>query len=658
MKKNFRILMVVAVLLTTFSSSFNVAASVQPQDKAPEFASQVYVPMVVVPMGPYQVSGRVLDSNSNPLPGATVTDKDGNTTTTDANGDYAMRVRAGLNSITVIKDEYVFEPAVLELNMAGDMTDQDFTSSMACVQGIGDIGFEAGGWWALGGGASYVNGFSHKDAWSAKTGLTVGPDVWGYSYVRTPLINIPAAANWVNLRVWVYTMTSEVPNGQLPSMPVGEKFKAPAPADKLNGTTSITTFDAQYIMVLDSTDAILEIINWNRRDDRVWQKRLFDLSKWAGSSIKIEIGVYSDGVDGVTAMYVDDVGLAICDAPLMIPSCSQQFVNPNFESVGTGWVSAPSAYPAQYTSSYAHSGWYAMRAGIPLESTHNVSSFSNVYQTVAIPALSTYARMNVWLYPQTEEPWTPSLTALSEMGGDKLQAPNGADAQYIYVIDAWNNYHYLLWEQASQNHKWINRQYDLTAFAGQTIRIVFGVYNDGFNGRTVMYVDDAYLDTCTGIVPPPTCELITNGGFESNLAWYAPATAYTAGYTSLLSHTGARSMRSGIYYLSHNTYSYSDFGQAVSIPLGAGPYTLTFYEYSISGDTGWNDVQYLLVLDIFGNWIDTLLWQRENDQWWEPVVIDLTPYAGWSLRLQWGTYNNGWGGVTSMTVDDVSLTCP
>jgi hypothetical protein len=71
------------------------------------------------------------------------------------------------------------------------------------------------------------------------------------------------------------------------------------------------------------------------------------------------------------------------------------------------------------------------------------------------------------------------------------------------------------------------------------------------------------------------------------------------------------------------------------------------------------DVQYLLVLDRWGNWIDTLLWRRSNEQYWRNFVFNLNRYIGSTIMLQWGTYNNGWDGVTAMYVDDVSLrACP
>ena len=155
--------------------------------------------------------------------------------------------------------------------------------------------------------------------------------------------------------------------------------------------------------------------------------------------------------------------------------------------------------------------------------------------------------------------------------------------------------------------------------------------------------------------------LIGNGGFQTNADWYIPATAYSAGYTNVVSRSGGRAMRTGIYYPYQNRYSYSDFGQYVYIPptygLGATA-LLEFYEYTAGGDGG-NDIQYLLVLDYWGNWIDTLRWGSRGQYQWVYHNNDLTSYGDWLIRLQWGTYNNGWGAVTSMTIDDVSLRyCP
>ncbi len=69
-------------------------------------------------------------------------------------------------------------------------------------------------------------------------------------------------------------------------------------------------------MVLNGANQILEILQWNRRNELFWMPRQFDLTKWAGQSISIEVGTYNDGQGFTTNMYVDDVTLTMCDDPL------------------------------------------------------------------------------------------------------------------------------------------------------------------------------------------------------------------------------------------------------------------------------------------------------------------------------------------------------
>ena len=93
-------------------------------------------------------------------------------------------------------------------------------------------------------------------------------------------------------------------------------------------------------------------------------------------------------------------------------------------------------------------------------------------------------------------------------------------------------------------------------------------------------------------------------------------------------------MRTGINYSAHNRYSYSDAYQRSKIPSGAASATLgiNLYQYStevttlaeaeaptasqLSTLTEAGDVQYILLLDWYGNWIDTLYWKRKNTQAW------------------------------------------
>ncbi|MGB6423234.1 MAG: hypothetical protein WBF05_15475, partial [Anaerolineales bacterium] len=67
---------------------------------------------------------------------------------------------------------------------------------------------------------------------------------------------------------------------------------------------------------------------------------------------------------------------------------------------------------------------------------------------------------------------------------------------------------------------------------------------------------------------------------------------------------------------------------------------------------------YILVLDKYGYWIDTLWWKNNptrDDRSWNSKARDLMYYKGKTIYLQFGVYNNGWDGVTSMFVDDASV---
>ncbi|MBC8450318.1 MAG: hypothetical protein H8D78_21500, partial [Chloroflexi bacterium] len=177
-------------------------------------------------------------------------------------------------------------------------------------------------------------------------------------------------------------------------------------------------------------------------------------------------------------------------------------------------------------------------------------------------------------------------------------------------------------------------------------------------------------------------ERLVNGGFEQHLAWQIPATAYPAGYSTSVVHSGRRSLRTGIVS-GPDVYSYSSATQAVTIPAGVSSATLTFWWYPISAegplataaaaepdaailqavaagtlpaDVLAGDRQYALLLDSAGNVLKTLLWTRSDARTWQQASFNLAAYAGRAVRVHFGTYNDGDGRSTAMVVDDASLT--
>ncbi|MDY7076132.1 MAG: M28 family peptidase [Chloroflexota bacterium] len=169
-------------------------------------------------------------------------------------------------------------------------------------------------------------------------------------------------------------------------------------------------------------------------------------------------------------------------------------------------------------------------------------------------------------------------------------------------------------------------------------------------------------------------EGVANGGFESDSDWELPITEYSAAYTTAAAHSGSRSMRLGIVEPDDDRYSYSSAHQAVTVPTGAISATLRFWLYPMSEEPPadlalpaqpWaptngafplaSDTQYVLILDEQGYEIERLVSQRRNDRQWIYHQFDLTTYAGQTIRLHFGVYNDGQDGVTAMYVDDVSL---
>jgi hypothetical protein len=170
-------------------------------------------------------------------------------------------------------------------------------------------------------------------------------------------------------------------------------------------------------------------------------------------------------------------------------------------------------------------------------------------------------------------------------------------------------------------------------------------------------------------------EEIANGGFEDSSDWEIPVTAYTAGYSTAEAHGGSRSMRVGIMDAGENKYSYSSARQPFTIPADANSATLGFWLYSLSGEASMrsltspihplapsveeavlsDDLQYVLILNEDDVWIDTVLWQQRDDQEWTYHEANLLDYAGQTVKLHFGVYNDGLDGVTGMYVDDVSL---
>jgi hypothetical protein len=161
------------------------------------------------------------------------------------------------------------------------------------------------------------------------------------------------------------------------------------------------------------------------------------------------------------------------------PVCQELLVNGGFED-STAWVVGDTPRPARYTTEQAHSGARSVLLGLkPGES--DLHSYSSVRQAITLPPDIDSATLSFWYYP------------LSEL--------DSGDRQECLLLDQHDQLLAILMRTNVNSAAWTERSYDLSAYAGQTIKVYFNAYNDGDgSGVTGFYLDDVSVQACT---PPP-----------------------------------------------------------------------------------------------------------------------------------------------------------
>jgi len=181
--------------------------------------------------------------------------------------------------------------------------------------------------------------------------------------------------------------------------------------------------------------------------------------------------------------------------------------------------------------------------------------------------------------------------------------------------------------------------------------------------------------------PDPCQELLHNRGFEVEGIWRIPDTAYKAARTTEQHSQGAFSMRTGITVLADNKRSYSDFSQDVALPNLPG-ITLRWQRWPQSGPAGAalagsalpdllsattlddfyrrletlaGDLQYAMVIAPPDGALHFLYARLDNQQAWVDAQADLSAYKGQTVRLQFGTFNDGIGDIAAQYFDTMSV---
>lgn len=174
-------------------------------------------------------------------------------------------------------------------------------------------------------------------------------------------------------------------------------------------------------------------------------------------------------------------GAAVQRAPL---DASGALADPGFESGGTSIWTQCGSVSASVQTTTVHSGTHAMQAG---SASSEPNGNAALCQKVTVP--SGTPKLTLWTYEKTNE--TSTTYAYQEMS---LRSASNTSTVLT-----------TLWKGLSTSG-WTQRTYDVSAYAGQTVVIYFGVHGNGASGYYVgLWVDDvAWSGVSATPTPVPT----------------------------------------------------------------------------------------------------------------------------------------------------------
>lgn len=322
-----------------------------------------------------------------------------------------------------------------------------------------------------------------------------------------------------------------------------------------------------------------------------------------------------------------------------------------FESGGfsNGWTQCGSVTSkSSITTAQAHSGSYSALNGST--SSPEVNGTAGICQTVIVPAGGT---LTFWV----NEGSSDTIKYVDQEAD--LLTTSGANITQLY-------------KEAASTSGWVEKTFDLSSYAGQTVQLYFGVKGNGYSKDYVyQYVDDVSLTGSSTATPSPTATPsaaptstpttppatgVSDPGFESG--GFSAGWRQCGSVTSQSTVTTAQA-HSGNYSALNGSTSNPEVNgtaavcQTVTVPTGA---TLTFWVDEGTNDTVQYADQEADLLTTSGTNITQLYKEAASTSGWVEKSFDLSAYAGQTLQLYFGVKGNGWtGGHVYQYVDDVSL---
>jgi hypothetical protein len=195
-----------------------------------------------------------------------------------------------------------------------------------------------------------------------------------------------------------------------------------------------------------------------------------------------------------------------------------------------------------------------------------------------------------------------------------------------------------------------------------TVTIVAGALSDLFGNPNIRFTGSYnYQGTI--------CDsgMVQNGGFETGTfgPWIIDGSSNAPVITNTQTHSGTFAAFAGGnpqagYFCSANGQSpagSSSFYQEFTVPPGDG--TLRFWYWTCSADFINFDWQDAYITDTNGNILQTIFHQCTNNEVWVSQAVNMSPYAGQTVRIKFLVHQDGSNPyLTGMYVDDVTLYVP
>jgi hypothetical protein len=314
-------------------------------------------------------------------------------------------------------------------------------------------------------------------------------------------------------------------------------------------------------------------------------------------------------------------------------AAAQLLTNPGFETaLGTDWIAVNAIRTT--TPVAAHGGTsYARLAGVH-------SRADTLRQTVTIPS-GCNASFRFWMNIDTQEPPDDVYDRLD------VQVLDSAGTTVLATWGLLSNLNATTGWQRSQ-------PYDMSAFAGSTVRIQFATLTDAAS-ITNFYLDDTTLDTSSPAVGCGTAQLITNSSFETTLNPWVGVNATTSN-TGVSAHTGSWNAKIAGDYSSTDKLTYS-----VTIPSGC----FASFRFWMNIDTeeppadNWPyDRLNVEVFNSAGNTVQATWGSLSNlnatTGWVQSPRFDMSAFAGTTVKIRFTTVTDA-NSLTHFNIDDATL---